>query len=612
MRISTIILVMAVFAINNAYAAVEMNLPDKDGMNIKGVVYCGSNPVEGVTVSDGLNVTRTDENGHYYLKSQKSKDFILICNPPGYRFKTKEKIYPDFYRKIQNPDDLSIVEQFDFELIEDDGKPEVTFFLPDIQIANINSDLSQYEDYTVPDINNLIEDYETAGKRVIIVNLGDQSWNTFWATHSFGIPQTKRRLEYLKPTHMYNCIGNHDYDIKVAGDWEGAALYRQYWGPTYYSFNSNGIHYLVLDNMFWTNTNFDGAFSPNIDDDQLSWIKKEVENVSNDTPLAICMHTALLTHPQCNEPNVENTIKFTKGYGSFLYNNIKRFKTIKLFTGHGHICFTSSKDQVTEYNGPSVNGSLYHTGKVFKGNMIAGDGSYAAYRVLENKGDDIEIFYKAIKYSRDYQFRAYDLNKCHITGKKYAPQYSKPEEVDTWANKYGYGSDNYNEDGTPKQPNRILINVFNYNKNWEIDVEENGVKLQADRLSGYDPLVMISDGCKRWPSGKNPGKTGHLFWVQANTADAPVNITVKDEHGRVYHKVFNRPQNLDIKEYLQDAAAVTTSGVNEVFFGDLDKDDANSPEEYYTLTDIRVAKPSNGIYIVRKGSKAVKRIFRNN
>lgn len=611
MKLYKLILLPAVAFVMEANAAVDLNVPDQDGMNIKGVVYCGDNPVVNATVSDGLVVTRTDENGRYWLKSKKERDFVMVCNPRGYRFMTKDKIYPDFYKRIATPEDLTVVEQFDFELIEDDGVPEVTFFLPDVQIADINTDLNQYEGYTVPDINNLIAEYEADGKRVIIVTLGDQSWNDFWATHSFGIPQVKKRLEYLKPAQMYNCMGNHDNDNKVAGDWAGAELFRKYWGPSYYSFNSNGIHYLVLDNIYWSNPSLNGGYSVNLDDEQLNWVKKEVQNVPSDMHIAICDHASLLTKPQCDTPNVENTIKLTKGYGTTLYESVSRFKSVKIFSGHSHVTWTSTKDKATEYNGPSVNGSLYHTGKVSKGNMIAADGSYAGYRVLENTGDDIEIYYKAIKYSRDFQFRAYDLNQCRITGEKYAPQYATPSAVDAWANTYGYGADNYNEDGTAKQPNRIMINIFNYNKNWKIDVEESGIKLDVDRKSGYDPLVMISDGCLRYPSGKNPDKTGHLFWAQANTADEPINITITDEHGRVYKQVFERPHELSIKGYLAEAAAVVTSGVDDIIYNEVEANDNDAPEEFYTITGLKVNRPGNGIYIVKKGSKVSKRYIRN-
>ena len=51
----------------SAYA-INTDIPDKEGMTLKGIVYCGNSPVADVQVSDGVNVTKTDENGIYYQR----------------------------------------------------------------------------------------------------------------------------------------------------------------------------------------------------------------------------------------------------------------------------------------------------------------------------------------------------------------------------------------------------------------------------------------------------------------------------------------------------------------------------------------------------------------
>lgn len=49
----------------------------------------------------------------------------------------------------------------------------------------------------------------------------------------------------------------------------------------------------------------------------------------------------------------------------------------------------------------------------------------------------------------------------------------------------------------------------------------------------------------------------------------------------------------------------STSGI-----GSVETEEADAPEEFYTLQGIRVAQPSAGLYIVKKGGKATKRIVR--
>ena len=51
------------------YLTTDQEVPDKEGMNIKGIVFCGDKGVPGVRVSDGLQTVTTDENGYYWIPS---------------------------------------------------------------------------------------------------------------------------------------------------------------------------------------------------------------------------------------------------------------------------------------------------------------------------------------------------------------------------------------------------------------------------------------------------------------------------------------------------------------------------------------------------------------
>lgn len=62
----------------------EFDIPDRDGFNIKGVVFCGKEGLAGVPVSDGITTTVTDENGYYWLTSDKSNGYVFVSLPSGY------------------------------------------------------------------------------------------------------------------------------------------------------------------------------------------------------------------------------------------------------------------------------------------------------------------------------------------------------------------------------------------------------------------------------------------------------------------------------------------------------------------------------------------------
>ena len=44
--------------------------------------------------------------------------------------------------------------------------------------------------------------------------------------------------------------------------------------------------------------------------------RKDLANVSKDTPIVVCMHAPLFYRPQCSKPNVPDPTKYRYNYGS--------------------------------------------------------------------------------------------------------------------------------------------------------------------------------------------------------------------------------------------------------------------------------------------------------
>lgn len=66
------------------YLTTDQEVPDKEGMNLKGIVYCGGKGVPGVRVSDGLQTVVTDADGYYWMPSLKTLGYVFITIPSGY------------------------------------------------------------------------------------------------------------------------------------------------------------------------------------------------------------------------------------------------------------------------------------------------------------------------------------------------------------------------------------------------------------------------------------------------------------------------------------------------------------------------------------------------
>ena len=109
-------------------------------------------------------------------------------------------------------------------------------------------------------------------------------------------------------------MGNHDNDPYFADDFAAEHAYNKALGPTYYSLNIGGIHYIALDNIVYLNT---GGFNGNIGqmnyrlqvtDRQLEWLKKDLATVDVTTPIVVWMHAPLLNSKRLNVIALSNFI----------------------------------------------------------------------------------------------------------------------------------------------------------------------------------------------------------------------------------------------------------------------------------------------------------------
>lgn len=142
--------------------AVDLNIPDIAGMTLKGVVYCENKPLPNVVVSDGYNVVQTDEQGRYYIQSDKKSGFVFISIPGNYEVVVKDNNQPVFFYRLAKDDS---VEQHDFELTATDNTNHVLLALADMHLANRNNDLSQFKLRFLPDLNTTVEKYRSEGKK---------------------------------------------------------------------------------------------------------------------------------------------------------------------------------------------------------------------------------------------------------------------------------------------------------------------------------------------------------------------------------------------------------------------------------------------------------------
>ena len=512
------------------------------GSTVYGMVTCDGTGLANVVVSDGVEVVKTDSKGVYQMKSKKFNGYVFVSTPSGYE-PFVSGLLPVFHTKLKA--NAATAERVDFQLKKVEGQDNHRMLmLGDIHLAARTDDKNQFAEF-VEDINKTIE--ATPGK-VYALTLGDMTWDRYWLVNKYSFEQYLEDAAGIKGVMLYHTIGNHDHSMYYMGDFDTVKDYKEFIGPTYFSFNVGKVHYVVLDDVECQNktpaTDEDGrpCYERAYDKDghvvseQLTWLKKDLASVPSGTPLVVTMHIPMFTET--------GTLKFTESQA--LLEVLRKYPEVHLFTAHTHKVYNKDQletnDHLFEHNAGAICATWWWTGKLTPGVHIGQDGSPGGYTVMDVTGTDFKWQYKATGKGTDYQFRAYDRNQIHITRDKYCPKYTGTDfKPSIW--------------GTASSANEVYINVWNYDPKWTVEVSEDGKSLTVSQLvSGeLDPLHYIAYTTKRFSGNSTVSfpteKNYHMFKVTASSATSTLDIKVTDRFGNVYTETMARPKAFTTDAY---------------------------------------------------------------
>lgn len=520
------------------------------GTTVYGIVSSAGVGVENVVVSDGAEVTVTNEKGIYQLKSAKKWGYVFISVPSGYEVPSVG-VLPQFHRALKNSAD--VVERADFKLEKVDGQDSYKIFmLGDMHLANRTGDLGQFAQFTSD-----LTDYMTRhkGEKMYALTLGDMTWDLYWYSNSYYFPQYLNTVNsQIKNLQIFHTMGNHDNDFQTRSDYDAAVKYVDQICPTYYSFNIGKVHYVVMDDIDCSS--YDGSTSRNyvksLSAEQLDWLAKDLSYVAKTTPVVVAMH-AQVFYPTTSGFKIDHDPVNTLRLFDILDGYIVRF-----VTGHTHKLFNVTPDapivdghNFREYNSGSVCASWWWSGNLTPGIHIGTDGTPGGYGIWDVTGTDFQCLYKSTGWPEEYQFRSYDLNNVHFS---MADVPLMPSDISAsvknaymqYVNAYPQNNDN-----------EVLINIWNWNSDWTLSVvDENRKTLPYTEVWAYDPLHIAALSVKRFNNAglkSTPSfitdKFTHFFKVKADDADTDLVITVKDEFGNEWTENMQRPKAFSTDAY---------------------------------------------------------------
>lgn len=219
----------------------------------------GEKTLKDVSVSDGLNVVKTQTDGTFSLPGHAKERFVFITTPSGY--KTDNRHY---LRIAENQD------RYDFGVQEWKGKASSDGSHRFIQISDTEIfNTSNWEDWS-----NELRDYAHNENISFIIHTGDICYDNGLRQH----------IKLMNSSNMgcpvFYCLGNHDL---VKGKY-GEEVFENNYGPVYYSFDFGSTHYIVTPMP-------GGDHQPGYtQEDVLKWLKNDLAQQPENKPIIFFNH----------------------------------------------------------------------------------------------------------------------------------------------------------------------------------------------------------------------------------------------------------------------------------------------------------------------------------
>lgn len=381
---------------------------------IKGIVFEDANNngikerrekgIAGVAVSNGVEVTITDQNGNYSLTAG-NDNIIFVIKPAGYTVPVNRNNQPAFYY-IHKPQGSprgfkyagvqptgAIPKSVDFPLIPNQNEEEFT--------ALIFGDPQPYTQQEVDYFYQGIVEELIGIKGISFgLSLGDLVGDDLnlhppyiSAVSKIGVP-------------WYNVIGNHDLNFEATADSLSDETFEANFGPANYSFNYGKAHFIILDDVLYPDPRdgqgYWGGFRP----DQIEFIKNNLQHVPKDRLIVLAFHIPF------NNP--ESALRLSDR--QIIFDLLKDYEQVLALSAHTHFqrndLFTDAdgwkgKKPFHEYNAGTTSGDWY-SGMLNEQNVPAStmrDGTPKGYAFLNVKGNTYSIDYKVAGKPADFQIQ---------------------------------------------------------------------------------------------------------------------------------------------------------------------------------------------------------------
>lgn len=255
----------------------------------------GEPGLEGIRVSNGREVVKTDSEGRYELPVD-DDTILFVIKPRDWMTPVNEDNLPRFYyvhKPNGSPPDLRFAgveptgplpESVDFPLDRHwEPKQFKALFFGDTQPRNVRE--VEYIAHDV--IDPLIAENKEIGAS-FGVTLGDVVFD------DLSVFEPLNKVIALLDIPWYNIIGNHDLNQDAKTDEHSDETWERIYGPAYYSFDHGPVHFLALDDVRWfVGENGRGRYVGGLGEEQMEFIRNDLAMIPDDQLVVLMMHIPL-------------------------------------------------------------------------------------------------------------------------------------------------------------------------------------------------------------------------------------------------------------------------------------------------------------------------------
>lgn len=271
--------------------------------------------IEGVLVSNGLDVVATDAEGRYVLPIREDMD-VSVVQPQGWRVPVDERQLPQFalsWRLGGTPEPLRYgglldtgpaPEQLDFALLPAaEGDAFRCAIVGDSQTYS-NDEVGYFRSSTVID---LIDEGLTENDCMIYVGdvVGDD----------LGLLDRLLQVGAAVGAPQWLVFGNHDMDFDATDPSHSADSWRQRAKPAYYAFEIGQATFVALNNVVYPCGEIDverhgrthcaddaPRYNGRIPDQQMQWLENLLAHVPTDRLIVLLHHVPLVSFIDAHSP----------------------------------------------------------------------------------------------------------------------------------------------------------------------------------------------------------------------------------------------------------------------------------------------------------------------